>query len=180
VGARRLTRLATVLLLGALAAGCRGGGEPATAPPDTTTTTATVEWVNDGDTLTLTDGRKVRLVQIDAPELATDCYGRSALGALVRLAPKGTRVSLSADGRLDDSDTHGRLLRYVFVGDTNVNVGLVRLGAAAPYFFRNERGRYADTLLDAADEARDARRGFWGGCPGAELNPGVGSITGPA
>jgi micrococcal nuclease len=179
VGADRLTLLPVVLVL-ALAAGCRDGGETATVPSGAATATATVEWVNDGDTLTLTDGRKVRLVQIDAPELRTDCFGRSALGALVELTPKGTRVSLVADERLDDRDVHGRLLRYVFVGDTNVNLELVRLGAASPYFFRNERGRYAEDLLDAADDARDARRGYWGACPGAELDPGVGSITGPS
>jgi endonuclease YncB( thermonuclease family) len=178
VGADRLTRLVPVVLLVAIAAGCRDSGGTAAVPAGTTT--ATVEWVNDGDTLTLSGGRRVRLVQIDAPELSTDCYGRSALRALVELAPKGTRIFLAADEGLDDRDRHGRLLRYVFVGDTNVNLELVRLGAASPYFFRNERGRLADDLLDAAGDARDARRGFWGACPGAELNPGVGSITGPA
>jgi endonuclease YncB( thermonuclease family) len=75
-------------------------------------------------------------------------------------------------------DEHGRLLRYVYVGDTNVNVELVRRGAASPYFFRNERGRYADDLLDAVEDARDARRGYWGACPDAELNTGLGSVTG--
>ena len=137
-----------------------------------------VERVNDGDTLTLANGAKVRLVQVDAPELETDCYGRSALGALAALAPRGTRVRLVRDPRLDDRDRYGRLLRYVFVGDENVNVALVRSGAASPYFFRNERGRYADELLDAVDEARGARRGYWGACPRAELNTGLGSITG--
>jgi len=28
------------------------------------------------------------------------------------------------------------------------------------------------------DEAREARRGYWGSCPGAELNTGLGSVTG--
>ena len=137
-----------------------------------------VERVNDGDTLTLANGAKVRLVQVDAPELETDCYGRPALAALIALVPRGTRVRLLRDPRLDDRDRYGRLLRYVFVGDENVNVALVRSGAASPYFFRNERGRYADELIDAVDEARDARRGYWGACPRAELNTGLGSITG--
>lgn len=180
MGADRLTRLAAIALLVALASGCGEGGETATGSTERPTATATVEWVNDGDTLTLTDGRKVRLVQIDAPELRTDCYGRQALRALVDLAPKGTRISLEGDERLDDRDGHGRLLRYLFVGETNVNLELVRLGAASPYFFRNERGRYADDLLDAVGDARDARRGYWGACPGAELETGVGSITGPS
>lgn len=139
---------------------------------------AVVERVNDGDTLTLTSGAKVRLVQIDAPELETDCYGRTALKALLALAPRGTHVTLAADPSLDDRDAYGRLLRYVFVRGENVNVALVREGAASPYFFRNTRGRYAGELLGAADEARAAGRGFWAACPGARLSPGLGSITG--
>ena len=44
---------------------------------------------------------------------------------------------------------------------------LVREGAASPYFFRNDRGRYAHDLLGAVDEARGAHRGYWGACPAA-------------
>lgn len=168
-------RLIPLVLVAVLAAGCQGSENAATT---TTSSAAVVEWVNDGDTLTLTDGAKVRLVQIDAPELETDCYGRAALQALAGLAPKGTRVSLAADPKLDDRDRYGRLLRYVFVRGENVNVQLVRDGAASPYFFRKERGAYADELLDAVDESREARRGYWGSCPGAELNTGLGSVTG--
>ena len=176
-------RLILPVVLAALAAGCRGSGGPGAEAPTATAPRgeqAVVEWVNDGDTLTLTSGAKVRLVQIDAPELHSDCYGRSALKALVRLAPRGTRVRLVRDPALDARDVHGRLLRYVFVSRRNVNVELVREGAASPYFFRNDRGRYADDLLGAVDEARGARRGFWGACPAAELNTGLGSVTGPA
>ena len=68
----------------------------------------------------------------------------------------------------------------MLVGDLNVNLELVRVGAAAPYFFRNERGRFAADLLDAAGDARDARRGFWGACPGAELNTARSSSLRPA
>jgi micrococcal nuclease len=174
VGAERLIPLALVAVL---AAGCQGS-ETAGTTTTSGRSAAVVEWVNDGDTLTLTNGAKVRLLQVDAPELASDCYGRAALGALIALAPKGTRVSLAADPNLDDRDRYGRLLRYVFVGGENVNVELVRAGAASPYFFRKERGAYAEELLGAVDEARQARRGYWGSCPSAELNTGLGSVTG--
>lgn len=142
--------------------------------------TGVVAYVNDGDTLRLTDGRRVRLLQVDAPELHGDCFGRAALTALRRLAPKGARVTLARDPTLDATDRYGRALRYVFVGGTNVNVALVRAGAASPYFFRKARGRYARVLLGAVAEARGAHRGYWGACPGAELSTAVGSITGPA
>jgi len=162
-----------------LAAGCQSGKQAgATAETPVQGARGVVEWVNDGDTLTLTNGAKVRLVQIDAPELETDCYGRAALEALVALAPKGTHVTLASDPKLDDRDAYGRLLRYVFVRNENVNIELVREGAASPYFFRKERGRYAGDLLDAVDEARSSHRGYWGACPGAELNTGLGSVTG--
>jgi micrococcal nuclease len=175
VGAERLIPL---LLVAVLAAGCQTDAGTGTTAPPTGSTTAVVEWVNDGDTLTLTSGAKVRLVQIDAPELETDCYGRPALKALIALAPKGTHVRLVRDPVLDDRDRYGRLLRYVFADNRNVNVTLVREGAASPYFFRNERGRYAEELLDAVAEARSAGRGYWGACPLAELNTGLGSLTG--
>ena len=141
---------------------------------------AIVAYVNDGDTLLTTSGHRVRLVQIDAPELHGDCFGKAALAALRRLTPKGARITLVRDRGVYVPDRYGRQLRYVFVSGTNVNVALVREGAASPYFFRGERGRYARDLLDAVAEARAARRGYWGACPRARLNTGVGSITGPA
>lgn len=164
----------TALVVG----GCGGAGtEPASAPRDGADE-GVVAYVNDGDTLRLRDGRRVRLVQIDAPELHGDCYGKAALSALRSLAPEGTRVTLERDPRLDERDGYGRLLRYVIAGGRNLNLVLVREGAASPYFFRKERGRYARALLDAVDDARRARRGYWGACPAAELNAGIGSITG--
>ena len=78
--------------------------------------------------------------------------------------PRGTAVELERDAGLDDADGYGRLLRYVTANETNVNVELVRRGAAAPYFFRGERGRLSDRLLDAVAEARRAGRGMWGAC----------------
>lgn len=168
--------VALALALLAVAAGCDDGGAPTADGRET----ATVEWVVDGDTLRLTDGRVVRLVQIDAPEDGTDCFGRDATRALISLAPKGARVTLERDRALDATDTYGRLLRYVFADGRNVNVELVRRGAASPYTFRNQRGRYADELDVAVGEARDARRGYWAACPRARLEPGLGSVTGPA
>lgn len=127
--------------------------------------TATVTRVGDGDTLDVRGGDRVRLVQIDAPELGQgECFAREARRELERLAPDGARVALEADPVLDDEDRFGRLLRYVLAGGTNVNVELVRRGAAAPYFRGGDKGRYADELLDAVDEARHSGRGMWGAC----------------
>ena len=126
---------------------------------------AVVERVGDGDTLDVRSGARVRLVQIDAPELGEhECYARESKRELERLAPPGVRIELEQDPALDDVDRYGGLLRYVEIEGMNVNVELVRRGAAAPYFRRGDRGRYADELLDAVGEARVSRRGMWGTC----------------
>jgi endonuclease YncB( thermonuclease family) len=135
-------------------------------------TSAVVARVADGDTLTLTNGSRVRLVQIDAPELAAgECWAEQARRELLRLAPVGSSITLEDDPALDRVDRNGRLLRYVLSEGTNVNVTLVRRGAAAPYFFRGERGRYAGELLGAALAARREGRGLWGAAPRTDLEP---------
>jgi len=135
--------------------------------------------VADGDTLRLDRGRRVRLVQIDAPERGEECYGVQAQAALALLAPSGETVRLEREPGLDDRDRFGRLLRTVFVGELNVNLALVERGAAAPYFYRGDRGRGAAALLRAAERARAERRGLWGACPAARLRPTRAVEAGP-
>jgi micrococcal nuclease len=126
---------------------------------------ARVARVVDGDTIALTNGERVRLLQIDTPELNTgECYSRAAAKELRRLLPAGTAVTLEADAPLDLRDRYRRLLRYVRVGGRNVNLELVRRGAATVYFYRGERGRYASQLLAAGRRARTEKRGLWGAC----------------
>jgi endonuclease YncB( thermonuclease family) len=133
----------------------------------TTTAGTTVAAVTDGDTLRLTDGRRVRLLQIDTPELGSgECYSRAARSALLALAPLGSRVVLERD--------------FARRGTVNVNVELVKRGAAAPYFYGGERGRYAARLLAEAQQARASRRGLWGACPRTQLDPGRAVETGPS
>lgn len=155
--------LAVAGILAVLVAAVVAGGA-------TGASTAVVASVTDGDTLRLTSGQRIRLVQIDAPETG-ECYGKEARAALLRLAPIGSSIALEADPRLDQVDRQGRLLRYLRRGAANVNLELVRQGAAAPYFYRGERGRYAGRILQAAQSARAARRGLWGASPSTVLDP---------
>ncbi len=135
--------------------------------------------VYDGDTLTLRDGRRIRLIQIDTPELGTgECYSRAARTALLNLAPPGGRVVLEVDVALDRVDRYGRLLRYIRRSGSNVNLELVRRGAATPYFYGGDRGRYASRLMTAARAAKAAKRGLWGACPGTRLDPYAPAATG--
>jgi micrococcal nuclease len=138
--------------------------------------------VIDGDTIVLTSGQHVRLVQIDTPEThgKRECYGAQASAALRKLLPRGTKVRLVRDPRLDDRDSYGRLLRYVFRGKTNLNLRLVARGAATVWFFRGDRGRYAKQLLAAQKHARARRLGLWKACPGTRVDPLDAATTGPA
>jgi micrococcal nuclease len=139
--------------------------------------------VVDGDTVDLTSGARVRLVQIDTPEVyySPECYGEQASAVTRRLVPPGTLVRLAPEPRTDAVDQYGRLLRYVFrVRDgLNVNVELVREGAAAPYFYDYRRGRYADLLVRLASRARARHLGLWGRCPGTPWDPDHKVSTGP-
>ena len=133
---------------------------------------ATVARVLDGDTIALQDGRHVRLVQLDAPETdENECYADEAKQALQRLLPFGTRVEIETDPALDHIDVYGRMLAYVEKNGANINLELVREGAASPYFFHGDRGRYALDLLTAANEASRHQRGLWGACSGTALDP---------
>jgi micrococcal nuclease len=148
---------------------------------ESTLSAGVVASVYDGDTLTLSDGTRVRLLQIDTPELGSgECYSRASRKALLRYVPVGARVVLEADPRLDRVDRYGRLLRYVHRGSRNANLLLVRTGAAAPYFYGGDLGRYAARLLSDAREAKRAKRGLWGACPGTALDPFAAVDTGSA
>ena len=78
---------------------------------------------------------------------------------------------LEADSRLDQVDRYGRLLRYVRRDGVNVNLELVQRGAAAPYFYEGDRGRYAGAITQAATSAKQAKRGLWKACPATVLAP---------
>jgi micrococcal nuclease len=145
------------VMLAALAA-ARSDARPAAEP-------ARVAWVVDGDTIALAGGARVRLLQIDTPEPGTgECYSRAASRELSRLLPAGSAVTLEGDPRLDRVDRYGRLLRYVWRGGQNLNLELVRRGAATVWLYDGERGRYAGRLLAAGRAARAAKRGLWGAC----------------
>ena len=86
----------------------------------------------------------------------------------------------SAERALDNKDRYDRLLRYVHKGKKNVNVVLVRRGAATVWFFQGDRGAYAKRLLRRSEEAQNAGRGLWGACPGTPFNPEQAATTGLA
>jgi endonuclease YncB( thermonuclease family) len=144
---------------------------------------ARIDHVADGDTVDLTNGQRVRLVQIDTPEVyySPECYGKQASQITKRLLRPGTLVRLYREPKTDAVDAYGRLLRYVFRvrGDLNVTLYLVRVGAAAPYFYDHRQGRYARLPVRLGLRARRRHLGLWGRCPGTPWDPNHGVSTGP-
>ena len=109
---------------------------------------------------------------MDTPELSpAECYGQEARSALVGLLNTPGQLTLKTDPKLDKVDRYGRLLRYVFVGKTNINLKLVEIGAAAPYFYGSKKGQFATDILKAAKQAKANSLGLWKSCPGTQLTP---------
>jgi endonuclease YncB( thermonuclease family) len=138
-------------------------------PPRTGTARPGVDWgqvtrVIDGDTIEVQMNGSVypvRYIGIDAPELPHQCYAREAANKSIELVLHQT-VMLERDVR--ETDYYGRLLRYVYVGDSFVNAELVRLGYAQVSTVPPDV-RYGSYFVQLQQEARDAGRGLWAGCP---------------
>ncbi len=146
--------LAGVLLGGLALHSCGSVPRPASPPP----ASCVVERVGDGDTFSCRDGRRVRLLGIDTPELAQGEPGRQAHAALRRLLPRGTTVRLESD--VAPRDRFGRELAYAWVGSRMVNEILVREGWAMLYTFP-PNVKHAARLERAQQEARAAGAGLW-------------------
>ena len=135
--------------------------------------------VYDGDTMTISTGEKVRFLQIDTPEISpAECYGAEARKSLVSLLGKST-ITLESDSVSGDIDQFDRLLRYVIVGKVNVNLKLVEIGAATPYFHKGEKGKYSARILKAAQNAKTKKLGLWKMCPNTKLDSSKLADTGP-
>lgn len=96
--------------------------------------------VVDGDTVDLSDGRRVRLLGIDAPEMGR-CMSGEAKDRLASIVD-GKRVTLHDTFR----DEYGRTLANVSVGKSYVNEILVAEGLA--------KFRHAGTQMDEKLEKR--------------------------
>jgi micrococcal nuclease len=117
---------------------------------------ARVAFVVDGDTVELADGRRVRYIGINTPETGQP-YAADAK-AFNQSLVAGQEVWLETD--VQASDQYGRLLAYVWVDDTFVNLELARQGYAVAYTVP-PNVRYADVFVRAEREAREAGRGLW-------------------
>ena len=146
--------------------------------PRTTGDTAyyTVSRVVDGDTIVLSDGRKIRLIGVDTPEVyycekllrdskksGQDIKTIQALGKRASAFTKelclGKKVRLEYDA--ERYDRYKRTLAYVYLEDgTFVNAKIMQEGFAQVMTIP-PNVKHADLFLKLQKEAREANRGLW-------------------
>jgi len=85
----------------------------------------------DGDTFEIENGDKVRMIGIDAPELK-DNNGLESKNHLKFLI-ENKYVSLIKDEKNKNKDFFGRLLRYVYLNNYDVNLKMIEDGYANVY-----------------------------------------------
>jgi len=126
------------------------------------------DWVKakaaiDGDTLLLTDGRFVRYIGINAPEIAHhdkpgEPFGKASAAYNAHLIGNG-RVQLEYDRQ--KYDHYGRLLAYVY-NTEGVLVNRAMVAAGMAYcLYKKPNLRYTKALLEDQIKAMNASKGIW-------------------
>ena len=115
----------------------------------------------DGDTIDIEEGievllYRIRLLGIDTDERGQPLY-EEATEALENMI-NNNQITLKKDPSRN-TGKYGRPLRYIFVGETNINVEMVRLGYARA--FMHEGLMYEKEFLEAEREAKEKRLGIW-------------------
>ena len=123
----------------------------------------TVKWVNDGDTVVLTTGQRVRYIGLNAPEIdhadqKAQPYGYQAI-SLNKDLVLSQKIRLEYD--VERFDRYGRTLAYVFLEDgTFLNARLLRAGLAF-YLYHPPNLKYDQSLLKAQQTAMELKKGMW-------------------
>ncbi|PIP24475.1 MAG: nuclease [Candidatus Moranbacteria bacterium CG_4_9_14_3_um_filter_40_7] len=125
-----------------------------------------VSRVIDGDTIEIEGGERVRYIGIDTPETVdprkpVQCFGVEASNKNKEMVV-GKTVRLEKD--TTDRDKYKRLLRYVYVGDTFINLEMVKQGFAYSYSYPPDI-KFQKEILAAQQEAEKNKNGLWNACP---------------
>lgn len=131
-----------------------------------------VRRVVDGDTVELSNGQKIRLLNIDTPETVKAntpvmCYGPEASTFTKKLLTD-KMVQLTYDKEADDK--YGRGLRFIFLDgvdtsnvENSVNAELVKNGFARMVVYK-PNNTYAKEFQTWENEAKSKKLGLWGSC----------------
>jgi endonuclease YncB( thermonuclease family) len=122
-----------------------------------------VKTVYDGDTVELEDGRKIRLLGINTPEVQhrdklADAGGDEAKRWLTDKL-KNTKVRLEVG--VEKTDKYGRTLAHLFSEKKeHINLQLVAAGLAVVSIYPPNL-HYVDELVKAQNQAEQAKLGIW-------------------
>ena len=135
----------------------------------------TVNRVVDGDTVELTDGRKIRYLNMDTPETVKPntpvmCYGMDAK-AYNKKAVDQKIIWLNFDK--DPTDRYGRTLAFIYLDEENassnnvaqsLNADMVKKGYSRAISY-SPNTTYKKDFESWMVTAREAKKGAWEACP---------------
>lgn len=116
----------------------------------------------DGDSILLADGREVRLLGVDAPEihhptLPEQRFGKEAAEFVRELAEgKEAELEFEEDNK---KDKYNRTIAYVYIGDKLLNAELLKNGFA--YVYVKYPFRLKEEFIKYQQDAIKARKGLW-------------------
>jgi len=115
--------------------------------------------VIDGDTIIVEGGYNVRLLGIDADEKGYPCYE----DAKTRLEELVLNKKIRLEKDITDIDQYKRCLRYVFLGEQNIGLELVKEGLAIARFYEPDV-KYKEEIVLAERTAIENKVGCkWAG-----------------
>ena len=122
-----------------------------------------VRWVDDGDTIVLTDGKRVRYTGINSPEVESEYSKAEPFGYEAREFNRKLvylkKVRLEFD--IERYDQYGRLLAYVFLPDgTFINNAMIT-GGYAYCLPKKPNVKYEELFLKSQQSAMLSNRGIW-------------------
>jgi endonuclease YncB( thermonuclease family) len=136
-----------------------------------------VKTVYDGDTVVLEDGRKIRLLGINTPEIQHRDKIAEAGGDEAKrwLTDKLQNTKVRLEIGVEKTDKYGRTLAHLFAEKKgHINLQLVAAGLASVNIYPADL-HYANELVKAQDQAERAKLGIWGR---PDYSPiAVGSLT---
>lgn len=118
----------------------------------------------DGDTVHLKDGRKIRFIGINTPEIgyrgkASQPYARQALQALVQLLKNNKKIGLSYDQ--DKKDRYKRVLAYINLPDGRSVEQILLAKGLAYSIIVPPNDRRIQCYRSIEKQARNTKLGLW-------------------
>lgn len=122
-----------------------------------------VKWVDDGDTIVLMDGRHVRYIGVNSPEIDHKDQKAEPYGYEAKKFNKNMVLSKRVRLEFDTQkyDRYGRLLAYVFLSNgTFVNAKMIEEGYAY-CLYKSPNVKYHKKLLQFQRDSMSAKKGIW-------------------